>query len=427
MKRSERLLGILPNWVEPDPLRSRATDALGLQAVADRLADRLLPGLSVLTTRARYFTFLSWARDQVGVEPDERKIHRWEVALALAEASISDDDRDHATACSFVGSRNVVSFPRNRVPRDPRTVYRVPAWRAYRASMIDLGLIKGGPRFALEEQGAEAAARFRSAVRHRRGPAYPLPPSACLSEVSRPEQQLVRNLLGISVRGRIDEDSTDARSVRAAFAKEVRHFFRRSKHLSPETVLPMYETRKASVLPEPAATLRVAAVWERLSLGLNVLFMAWVRGIERGETRSVERKLEALLRVGLRCPPLSNIDLEDDHALGMGVACLREALRRFDVLADRGVEFRDGDAFELVRCLLGKGRSARSRVEETMKGLQSRHKRAKGDEVWVREIGHGELELAREPGDSWQLPRVVRLHAYRMSAFGSIARDVGGI
>ena len=53
------LSGILPAWVEPDPLRARATDALALQAVADRLADRLLPGLSVLTTRARYFTFLA--------------------------------------------------------------------------------------------------------------------------------------------------------------------------------------------------------------------------------------------------------------------------------------------------------------------------------------------------------------------------------
>ncbi len=68
---------ILPSWVESDPLRSRATDALGLQAVADRLADRLLPGLSVLTTRARYFTFLAWARDVCGGEYQERKIHRY--------------------------------------------------------------------------------------------------------------------------------------------------------------------------------------------------------------------------------------------------------------------------------------------------------------------------------------------------------------
>lgn len=74
---------IVPNWVEPDPLRSRAVDALGLQAIADRLADRLLPGLSVLTTRARYFTFLCWARREIGSDVNERAIHQWEVALAI--------------------------------------------------------------------------------------------------------------------------------------------------------------------------------------------------------------------------------------------------------------------------------------------------------------------------------------------------------
>src|SRR5579875_2640993 len=47
------LTGVLPTWVEPDPLRSRAIDPLGLAAVGDKLAERVIPGLSVLTTRAR--------------------------------------------------------------------------------------------------------------------------------------------------------------------------------------------------------------------------------------------------------------------------------------------------------------------------------------------------------------------------------------
>jgi hypothetical protein len=134
--------GVLPAWVEPDPLRARATDALALQAVADRLADRLLPGLSVLTTRARYFTFLAWARDESGREHDERRIHRYEVALVFAEALLSDKDGEHAKSCQFVGSRNIRSYPRDRIPSDPRHVYKVPAWRAYRASMVALGLIE---------------------------------------------------------------------------------------------------------------------------------------------------------------------------------------------------------------------------------------------------------------------------------------------
>jgi hypothetical protein len=105
--------------VEPDPLRARATDSLGLQAAADRLADRLLPGLSVLTTRARYFTFLTWARDVGGREYQERNIHRLEVALALVEASLSERDADHAEACRFVGRET------SRAARSPSTVSRL--------------------------------------------------------------------------------------------------------------------------------------------------------------------------------------------------------------------------------------------------------------------------------------------------------------
>ena len=34
---------LLPSWVESDPLRGRAIDALGLQLTADRIADVPLP------------------------------------------------------------------------------------------------------------------------------------------------------------------------------------------------------------------------------------------------------------------------------------------------------------------------------------------------------------------------------------------------
>ena len=167
------LVGVLPSWVESDLSRSLVTHALGLQAVADRLADRLLPGLSVLTTRARYFTFLAWARQRISDKYDERAIHQREVALTLAEAIISDGDPTHKQDCSYVGALNVGSksaqeFPRDRVPLIPRHAYKIPAWRAYRASMIDLGLITGGPHFSLTEQGLEAASRFRTVSRSSR-------------------------------------------------------------------------------------------------------------------------------------------------------------------------------------------------------------------------------------------------------------------
>jgi hypothetical protein len=51
----------------------------------------------------------------------------------------------------------------------------------------------------------------------------------------------------------------------------------------------------------------------------------------------------------------------------------------------------------------------------------------KGDEAWVRGGVRGELELARDAGDSWTVPPGVRPHAYRMSAFGQVAWDLRGL
>lgn len=420
------LIGVLPNWVEADPLRSRATDALGLQVVADRLADRLLPGLSVLTNRARYFTFLCWARNCTGTDHDEHTIHRWEVALALAEAQLSNRDQEHEKDCRFVGSRNAKRYVGHLPPSDPRNVYKVPAWRAYRASMIALGLVQDTPRFGLSDEGKEAARLFRVAVRPQGTPARPLPDSACLSQVSRSERKLLRYLLGISRRGRLDSDAGDARTRRARFAREVRKIFWRDG-LSPETVLPRYEEVRARALDEPAATLREAAIWERLSLGLNVIFAVWLRSIEAGRPSTVARDLAKLLSIGTRSAPLAEVDLSDQEAaLAKAVSCLRQAVRRRADLADRGVALTGDEWFELACHLVSADHLPRNRAHDTVERLLQKHLEAKGDEAWVR--GHGSaLELARDPATGWAVPSRVRLHGYRMGAFDNIARDLGGI
>jgi hypothetical protein len=59
--------------------------------------------------------------------------------------------------------------------------------------------------------------------------------------------------------------------------------------------------------------------------------------------------------------------------------------------------------------------------------LLRHHRAAKGDEAWVRGGARGELELARDAGDSWVIPPSARPHAYRMSAFGQVASDLGGL
>jgi hypothetical protein len=418
------LEGVLPSWVEPDPLRSRATDALGLQVVADRLAERLVPGLSVLTTRARYFTFLCWARDQVGRGHDEGGIHRWEVALTLAEARISDEDPTHGGTCRFVGSRNVKGHPRDRLPRDPKRIYKVPAWRAYRASMIALGLVQAPPRFSLRDEGEYAASRFQASVRVRGGTTRPLSDRACLSRISWHERHLLRDLLGVSLRGRLDAEAADQRSRRAAFAREVRHIFRR-EGLSPENVLPKYETIRSRTLAEPAATLRAAALWERLALGMNVIFTSWVRAIEAGRPGRMERALAALLTMGLRPAALADVELvELQSALAKAVANLRAAVRLHDELRDRGVVLPGGQWFDIARDLFRRKSSAQTRARDVLTRLRQAHFAAKGDDAW---INGDPPELSRPPGGGWEVPARVRLHGYRMAAFDSVLRDLGGI
>lgn len=418
------LVGVLPSWVQPDPLRSRATDALGLQVVADRLAEKLVPGLSVLTTRARYFTFLCWARDQVGRDHDEGGIHRWEVALTLAEARISDEDPTHGATCRFVGSRNVKGLPRDRLPGDPKRLYKVPAWRAYRASMIALGLVEGPPRFSLRDEGKEAASRFQASVRVRGGATRPLPDRACLSRISGDERHLLRDLLGVSLRGRLDAEAADQRSRRAAFAREVRHVFRR-EGLSPENVLPKYETIRSRSLAEPAATLRAAALWERLALGMNVIFTSWVRAIEAGRPGRVERALAALLTMRLRPAALADVELvEFESALAKAVANLRAAVRLYDELRDRGVVLPGGQWADIARDLIRRKSSAQTRARDLLTRLRQAHFAAKGDDAW---INGDPPELSRPPGGGWEVPARVRLHGYRMAAFDSVLRDLGGI
>src|SRR5262249_4419929 len=153
-------------WVEPDPLKSRAVDPLGLQIVGDRLADQMIPGLSILTTRARYFTFLCWARRNTSIE---REIHQFEAALAITEDSLSKKDPD-GHECGFVGKRNIKTFltvhsETDALRTDPRRIYKIPVWRAYRASMVDLKLLDNSRDYPLTDQGADAARAFQKAIR----------------------------------------------------------------------------------------------------------------------------------------------------------------------------------------------------------------------------------------------------------------------
>jgi hypothetical protein len=75
----------LPAWVAHPEMQPGSIDPLGYQAEVDEISNRILPGVTVFTTRVRYMSFLCWAyREARG---DDSMIDRWEVALSAGEFS----------------------------------------------------------------------------------------------------------------------------------------------------------------------------------------------------------------------------------------------------------------------------------------------------------------------------------------------------
>src|SRR5579862_1996916 len=103
----------LPQWVDPPPSEPGSIDPLGYLAPSDRLAEALLPGMTVLTLRARYLSFLCWAIRETG--NDAQQIDRWEVALSLGEHL-----RHQNGTCGrggYLGSRILSSWHGRDIPR----------------------------------------------------------------------------------------------------------------------------------------------------------------------------------------------------------------------------------------------------------------------------------------------------------------------
>jgi hypothetical protein len=411
------ITAVLPSWVEADPLRGRAVDALGLQGVADRLADEILPGISVLTNRARYFALLAWARKACGARVDEQRIHRLEVALAVRESQLhaaSSGEKD-AERCRFVGSRNLAGARFASPPADPRDAYRVPVWRAYRASLRNLDLLDRDD--ALTDDGDALARRFDASCRPKDSSGKTmLPESACLSAMRSPEAVLIEDALGIRRKGKLGADDTSAPARRAALERELRGMF--DGGFSVSAVLAAYESNRRRQPSRTVASLREAAIWERLSVGLHAVFLLWLHRIEK-PTTAVLMIQQARRTRGASPAPHEDIPI-DDQAADRAVRSIRRALVLRDRLADKqALPHSDPAVFELGEALVG----ASTPVDDVLLLLAERHFQAKGDDAWLR-LGRRGQELARDADDKWQLPTSATLHGYRLGAFGQLLVDL---
>jgi hypothetical protein len=409
----------LPSWVEADPLRGRAVDALGLQATADRIADEVLPDLSVLTNRARYFAMLAWARKVCGSRADEERIHSLEVALAVREWLIhgkANVEADHER-CRYVGSRNLAGLRLAAPPKNARDAYRVPVWRAYRASMRGLGLLDRDD--ALTDEGSGLARRFVAACRPKDSSGRTLlPEGACLSALRYREATIIEGVLGLRKKGKLAADDVTRPARRAALERELRQRGLFEDGLAVSTVLAAYESNRARTPSRTVNALREAAIWERLSVGLHAIFLLWLSNIEK--PTNAKRLIKSARRMRSKgWLPYEDIQVDSDDVAARAIQSIRGALALRARLAEDALSHSDPIAFELGEAVVG----ASTSVDDVFAQLASRHAQAKGDDAWMRD-GRDGKELARDPDDKWQLPTRATLHGYRLGAFGSLLFDL---
>jgi hypothetical protein len=178
------LHALLPRWLEPNRLPPGSRDPLGLQNHAERLANEILPGLTVFTSRIGYYGFIAWAVKQLNEEILRERafrrdyFHRLERTLALCEfVHHGQEDR----SCSILGQRSKTQIlqsavkDRFRVPsRILRNQESAGALRLYSTSLASMGFAVQAPELAadgflplqLTDLGKELAEQFGKRVPH---------------------------------------------------------------------------------------------------------------------------------------------------------------------------------------------------------------------------------------------------------------------
>jgi hypothetical protein len=173
---------LLPQWLLPHRLPPGSRDPLGFQAYAEKLANELLPGLTVFTSRIGYYGFLAWTiRELNRLEADRRvrardRFHRLERLLALCEfIAHGKEDND----CRLLGSRSkteILQSAQNDRFALPRRILKnqdsAGALRLYATSMVSTGFATAAPEleidnhipFELTELGESLAKEFGKCV-----------------------------------------------------------------------------------------------------------------------------------------------------------------------------------------------------------------------------------------------------------------------
>ena len=334
------LEALLPQWLEPFVLPSGSRDPLGLQAPAERLVNEVLPGLTVFTSRAGYYGFLTWAirsvnglaRDAIPMLVSRHDVlNALERALALCEFVYHPIDD---SSCRLIGQRSKVRVlsshegDRFRVPESIlKNQNSAGSFRLFATSLLSLGLVEEADElaadgllpFRLTSLGDELASEFHKNVdssffsfamgqrRQIRNTLRAWGKSLCFKEIARKAGYRKRLLRGLLLGNNRDKE------------KHTEKRYRTVAHLFDHGLLPVESDvviasdnpneEDAAVLEVPdekiegvgisnldvvlhfygcapsgeLCDLQSLAVFELLSLGLSAIFRAAVASVTQSE------------------------------------------------------------------------------------------------------------------------------------------------
>lgn len=259
-----------PSWIEPPPTEPGSIDPLGYLARAERLAEQLLPGVTVATRRARYLSFLCWATRET--RGKAREIDGWEVALSVGEYLRHGSEE---RVCSYLGSR--LAQQRELEPGDHLpTRLQVQTSRLLYSGLLrscslcdESGALTDlGKRVADEFEKDMPGSRPRQVFRCKAMP--------CLSKIRGHERGWLRKAL---------LESNDASKIRLATFRELGvTAWRAVERNGASGVLSKYLPRARAQSSATARLLHEAAKLELQSMPLTRLFLYLYQhtGIIRG-------------------------------------------------------------------------------------------------------------------------------------------------
>lgn len=216
-----------PQWTE---YRTKnGLDPLGMQNGSVNLYQRLLPGISNVTLRIRYYGFYAWLAAIYAKTSGSTDTREWQLTVRRAEALLALTSSHHGDATGVAGIRwasrhlaaasgRSVEFAPNTDPDGDGTRYLKQAWGAYGAAygsqLFETGVLaqtqahaipvpspEFGDRLAQSVEGAlgDVANRFYAALRRGRvswgelDDFAPIVPSKILRKTG--ERQIYQDLL----------------------------------------------------------------------------------------------------------------------------------------------------------------------------------------------------------------------------------------